>query len=118
MNTGIRRGDENKPGFAILQIWGPDGQSRRMALWNWLRGSSFGPQSWGAGPIAPMAGGSVASRTKQSATLPPQQAFRGLTAVIANPPNKTLSPVTQLPSAGVATNPLFLTYDIDHNAGW
>jgi len=116
--AGVRMGDENRPGFAILPIWGPDGQSRRMALWNFLRANPFGPQSWGPGVRQAPQGASVSERTKWSGPLLPQQSFRGLNRAIADPAIATLRRTAQYPSAGVATNPWVMDFDVDPNSGW
>jgi hypothetical protein len=114
----VRMGDTNRPGFAILPIWGPDGQSRRMAIWNFIRGNPFGPSSWGPGIRPAPYGASASENVKSTTYLPAQQQFSGLTRAIADPAIATLRRTGQFPSAGVATNPTFMDFDVDPNAGW
>lgn len=111
-------GDINHPVYQTVQTWGPDKQSRRMALWMWLRGSSFGPQSWGPGVRPAPTGASNSENTQYSGDdLPMQQAFRGATRAITNPPSLTLRATGSYPAASDQIGPSSLSYLGQLNTG-
>lgn len=100
-------GDRNAPTLALVPQWGPDGYARRTAVANTVRANPASPASIGIG-VRPAPPGSVTEGTKTDAMLPPQQWFRGMAKLIADPSLKTLKPTASLPSANAQINPVLL----------
>ncbi len=108
---GITVGDINSPVYQTVQTWGPDKQSRRMAVWNWMRGSSVGPTSWGPGVRKAPFGASWSENVKYSGDdIPAQQAFRGATRAINDPWIANVARSSSYPSGSDQIGPPWMSY--------
>jgi hypothetical protein len=81
-----------------------------MAAWNWLRGSSFGPQSWGIGVRPAPSGASVGENVKTAAGLPPQQTFTGAARIINDPAMANVKRVSSYPAGSDQIGPPWMSY--------
>jgi hypothetical protein len=102
---GAGGNDANAPSLVVVPKWGPDGYSQRMAVLGMLRGNAFSPANIGPG-VRPAPNGSAMERTRQTAQLPPQQQFRGVSRPVTDPALRTTRPTAQFPSTNVAINPV------------
>jgi hypothetical protein len=108
---GLTVGDLNHPVYQTVPTWGPDKQSIRMAAWNWIRGSSFGPASWGPGVRKAPSGASQSENVKYSGDdLSPQQAFHGASRTITQPPLISTRLYSSYPAASDQIGPASLSY--------
>lgn len=99
--------DANGPQLLIVPSWGPDAQSRRLAVDNTVRANPANPRTWGIG-VRPAPPGSVTEGTKTDAWLPPQQTFRGVVKTVVDPTTKAIKNVSSFPAANVQVNPILM----------
>lgn len=102
--------DHQPPVNQVVQTWGPDRQSRRMALWNFMRGSSVGPQSWGIGVRPAPSGASSSENVKSTAWMAPQQMFRGATTPITQPAILNVTRNLSYPATSDQVGPPWMSY--------
>lgn len=116
-----RRTDNNAPEMVLVPRWGPDLQSLRTAIRNFLFASTFSPANIGPGVRPAPNGASASERTKSTTWFAPQQNFRGFVAKTTDPTLKNVKTTASLPSANAQINPVLMAMSqtqLDPNGSW
>lgn len=116
-----RRHDVNGPQMIRVPWWGPDLNSVRMAIRNFLFANPFSPANIGIGVRPAPAGASESEGTKSTTWFAPQQNFQGFVAKTVDPTIKNTKASASLPSANTQINPVLMSMSqrqIDPYGGW